>query len=92
MLKGLEHNKSLKFYNLFSDSYCLEWLIWIYLMSKLESEILGNKQDTEFEILCFVNKARVLLFFCMCFTGLSFNRMLLFLLLILDDTPRKRSN
>lgn len=47
-------------------------------MSKLESEILGNKQDTEFEILCFVNKARVLLFFCMCFTGLSFNRMLLF--------------
>lgn len=32
-------------------------------LSKLESQILSYKQDTEFEILCFVNKARVLLLF-----------------------------
>lgn len=28
-------------------------------LSKLESQILRHKQDTEFEILCFVNEARV---------------------------------
>lgn len=32
-------------------------------LSKLESQILSYKQDTEFEIPCFVNKARVLLLF-----------------------------
>lgn len=30
-------------------------------LSKLESQILNNKQDTEFEILCFVNKARLVI-------------------------------
>lgn len=31
--------------------------------SKFEGQILSYKQDTEFEILCLVNKARVLLMF-----------------------------
>lgn len=30
-------------------------------LSKLESQILSYKQDTEFEILCFVNKARLVI-------------------------------
>lgn len=32
-------------------------------LSKLESQILSYKQDTEFESLCFVNKAQTLLWF-----------------------------
>lgn len=30
-------------------------------LSKLESQILSYKQDTEFEIPCFVNKARLVI-------------------------------
>lgn len=35
----------------------------VYASSKFESQKLSYKQDTEFDILCFVNKAKVLLLF-----------------------------
>ena len=46
-------------------------------MSKFESQISSYKQDTEFIILCFVNKARILSFLHMCCIGVSFNQMYL---------------
>lgn len=42
--------------------------------SNLENQIMKYKEDTDYEILCLVNKGRVLLLFTyMCFIGISFN-------------------
>ena len=46
-------------------------------MAKFESQIASYKQDTEFIILCFVNKARKCHFLQMCCIGVSFNQMYL---------------
>lgn len=49
--------------------------------SKFESQILNYKQDTEFEIICFGNKAQLSLVIvyiqCMYWIGISFNQTLL---------------
>ena len=47
------------------------------VISKFESQISSYRQDTEFIILCFVNKARILSFLHMCCIGVSFNQMYL---------------
>lgn len=51
------------------------WSIWVFLMLKFDSKVLSCKHVTEFDFLCFVNHAWVLLLFT-C-NVINFNQMLL---------------
>ena len=65
MSKGTWTRFHVKFSNfVFPFSMCILINIEVYnTMSKFETRISSYKQDTEFIILCFVNKARMLSFF-----------------------------
>lgn len=63
IFKGTKTDLRSKLY--FSLSFSIfSLVIWYFnVLSKFENQILNYKQHTEFQILCFVNKTRVLLLF-----------------------------
>lgn len=55
-IKGPKHDLSPKYSYFFNLSFP-GWSIWVFLMLKFDSKVLGCKHVTEFDFLCFVNHA-----------------------------------